>query len=413
MGKILRRYVYREIATPFFFALLIFTGILLTVRILKLVELVVNRGIPSQQVLKIFFYIIPTFLELTVPMSFLLAILWGIGRFSVDRELIAFRSCGLSFRQLAKPVIHLTALVLFGTFLLTLYVRPWSNAALRQLFYEVTKTRATAGLKEKTFNDEFEGFVVYAEEIEPPGTFLQHVMIADSRNPQQKNTIFARGGLVIINEDQQLLTLRLQNGTIHSASNANKNYQTTHFLIYDLTLNLATALGEGNKPTRTPQEMSVAELRATISQQLQEHTPATIALAEFHRRLSLPFSCIVFALIALPLSTRTTWTRRSHGFALSLAIIIAYYLIFTVGDTLGKKGTLVPVVALWLPNGILGLIGVSLFYGAAQEKAVLPFSKRIRLITKRLSQLPLPRHNIPTLLHLFGIIFLRVIILAS
>ena len=42
MGKILRRYVYREIATPFFFALLIFTGILLTVRILKLVELVVR-----------------------------------------------------------------------------------------------------------------------------------------------------------------------------------------------------------------------------------------------------------------------------------------------------------------------------------------------------------------------------------
>ena len=67
----------------------------------KLVELVVNRGVPAQQVLKIFLYIIPTFLELTVPMSFLLAILWGVGRFSVDRELIALRSCGLNFRQLA------------------------------------------------------------------------------------------------------------------------------------------------------------------------------------------------------------------------------------------------------------------------------------------------------------------------
>lgn len=387
MGKILRRYVYREIATPFFFALLIFTGILLTVRILKLVELVVNRGVPAPQVLKIFLYIIPTFLEFTVPMSFLLAILWGVGRFSVDQELIALRSCGLSFRQLARPVGHLTAVVLLGTFLLTLYVRPWSNAALRQLFYEVTKIRATAGLKEKTFNDEFDGFVVYAEEIEPPGTFLQHVMIADSRNPQQKNTIFAREGLVMIDEDQQLLTLRLQNGTIHSASRANKNYQTTHFLVYDLTLSLATALAEVNKPTRTPQEMSVAELRATISQQQQEHPPSTIALAEFHRRLSLPFSCVVFALIALPLSTRATWARRSHGFALSLVIIIAYYLILTIGDTIGKKGTLAPAVALWLPNGILGLIGVSLFYWATQENPVQPFSGWGRPVAKPLSSI--------------------------
>jgi lipopolysaccharide export system permease protein len=385
MGKILRRYVYREIATPFFFALLIFTGILLTVRILKLVELVVNRGVPAQQVIKIFLYITPTFLELTVPMSFLLAILWGVGRFSVDRELIALRSCGLSFRQLAQPVGHLTTVVLLGTFLLTLYVRPWSNAALRQLFYEVTKTRATAGLKEKTFNDEFDGFVVYAEEIEPPGTFLHHVMIADSRNAQQKNTIFAREGLVMIDEDKQLLTLRLQNGTIHSASSANKNYQTTHFLVYDLTLSLATALAEVNKPTRTPQEMSFAELRATISQPQREQATSTIELAEFHRRLALPFSCVVFALIALPLSTRATWARRSHGFAISLVIIVAYYLILTIGDTLGKKGTLAPAVALWLPNGILGLIGISLFHWAAQEKPVQPFSWWSRPAVKPLS----------------------------
>ncbi|MSQ48327.1 MAG: LPS export ABC transporter permease LptF [Deltaproteobacteria bacterium] len=375
MGKILRRYVYLEIATPFFFALLIFTSILLTVRILKLVELVVNRGVPAQQVLKIFLYIIPTFLELTVPMSFLLAILWGLGRFSVDRELIALKSCGLSFRQLAVPVGHLTTVVLLGTFLLTLYVRPWSNSALRQLFYEVTKTRATAGLKEKTFNDEFDGFVVYAEEIEPPGTFLKHVMIADSRNPQQKNTIFARDGLVIIDEEKQLLTLRLQNGTIHSASSANKNYQTTHFLVYDLTLSLATALAEMNKSTRPPQEMSFAELRATIAQQPQERaTPTIELLAEFHRRLALPFSCVVFALIALPLSTHAIWARRSHGFVISLAVIVAYYVIFTIGDTLGKKGTLAPAVALWLPNGILGLIGVGLFFWAAQEKPTQPFS---------------------------------------
>src|SRR5262249_17306509 len=140
MGKILRRYVYREIATPFLFALLLFTVILLTVRILKLVELVVNRGVPAHQVLEIFLYVIPAFFEVTVPMSLLLAILWGVGRFSADREIVALRSCGISFSQMALPVGVLTGGVLVGTFFLTLYVRPWSNTALKQVLYEVTKT---------------------------------------------------------------------------------------------------------------------------------------------------------------------------------------------------------------------------------------------------------------------------------
>ena len=186
MGKTLCRYVYRELATPFFFALLIFTIILFTVRILKLVELVVNRGVPLEQLLAIFLYILPSFFEVTVPMSFLLALLWSFGRLSSDREILALKSCGVSFLQIAFPVAVATLLVLGGTFFLTLYARPWSNTALRQVIYEVTKTRATAGLKEKTFNDEFDGIVVYTDEIQPPGDVLGGVMIADNRTAQGK-----------------------------------------------------------------------------------------------------------------------------------------------------------------------------------------------------------------------------------
>src|SRR5256886_2811363 len=181
MGRILSRYVGREVVIPFLLGLVIFTFILFTARILKLIELVVNRGVPLLQIIKIFLYVTPAFFEVTVPMAFLLALLWGFGRLSADREITALKSCGLSFYQIALPVGICVAVVLSGTFFLTLYVRPWSNAALKQVLYEVAKTRATAGLKEKTFNDAFEGLVIYAEEIQPPGTFLRGVMIADSR----------------------------------------------------------------------------------------------------------------------------------------------------------------------------------------------------------------------------------------
>ena len=68
------------------------------------------------------------------------------------------------------------------------------------------------------------------------------------------------------------------------------------------------------------------------------------------------------------------WGFRSQGFAISIVIIVAYYVLLTVGETLGKKGSLPPAIALWLPNLVLGTIGVILFRRAAQEKEGLFFS---------------------------------------
>lgn len=372
MGGILFRYVCREVVTPFLLGLLIFTSVLFTARIIKLVELVVNRGVPIVQMLEIFLYVTPAFFELTVPMAFLLALLWGFGRLSTDREIIALKSCGISFYQIALPVWLCTIVVLAGTFMLTLVVRPWSNTALKQVFYEVTKTRATAGLKEKTFNTDFEGLVIYAEEIQPPGTLLRGVMIADSRTQQQKNTIFAQRGLVITNEDTYLLTLRLMEGTIHSVEAQKQSYQTTHFAVYDVTLNLLTALAANKKPDRDPQDMPLTELQATILDKQAQHANANKELVEWHRRFALPFACVVFSVLALPLSVQTTRSLRSYSFALSLAVLLIYYLLLTMGETFGEKGILPPVVALWLPNVVLGSIGVWVFWGTAKEKQFLP-----------------------------------------
>jgi len=390
MGRILSRYVGREVVIPFLLGLIIFTCILLTARILKLVEPVVNRGVPVLQMIKIFLYVTPAFFEVTVPMSFLLALLWGFGRLSTDREIIALKSCGISLYQMALPVATFTVFVVGGTFLLTLYVSPWSNTALKQVFYEITKTRATAGLKEKTFNDDFEGLVIYAEEIQPPGTLLRGVMIADSRDQQRKSTIFARSGLVLTNEDSHLLTLKLLDGTMHSAESSGKGYQTTNFSDYDVTLNLAAALPEAKKPGQDPRGMPLAELQNAILQKKAAQVDYNAELVELHRRFSIPFSCVVFSLIALPLSTQPTGILRSHGFATSLGIIFAYYLLLTVGQTLGRKGVLPAAISLWLPNIILGSIGIFLFQGAARETQFFSVSSwwsRIHIAHPSLAQI--------------------------
>src|SRR5262245_5043863 len=155
MGTIVHRYLFREICVPFALGLSIFTFVLLLARLLKLIELVVNRGIPIANVARVILYLLPAFLELTVPMAMLLAILIAFGRLSADAEITALRSSGVSLYQLAPPVATFVLLVTVATAGLAWWARPQAIRALRTTMWDIARTRATAGLKPQIFNDEF------------------------------------------------------------------------------------------------------------------------------------------------------------------------------------------------------------------------------------------------------------------
>ena len=205
----INRYVLREIFVPFALGLAVFTLILLIARILKLVEMVVNRGVPLLEVLKLFSYILPAFLEVTVPMALLLGVLVAFGRLSSDSEIIALKTSGISLYQLLRPVASFAIVIYFVALGLSLYARPWGNSLLHSGLYEIAKTRASAGIKEKVFNDDFSGLVIYVDHIEPPGNTLRGILISDTRDSSQRNTVFAQVGVLVPNERLHVLTLRL------------------------------------------------------------------------------------------------------------------------------------------------------------------------------------------------------------
>ena len=178
--KTLTRYLISEILPPFFFGLMAFTFILLIGRILKLIELVITRGVPLVQTAKLFSLILPTFLELTVPMAFLLAILLGLGRLSSDQELLAMKASGISPTQILWPLSSVAMMIAIITLLLTMFARPAANSAIKKELYNIAKSRVGTALKEKVFNDDFPNILIYVEEIIPPGSTAQGVLIVDT-----------------------------------------------------------------------------------------------------------------------------------------------------------------------------------------------------------------------------------------
>jgi lipopolysaccharide export system permease protein len=392
--RIITRYIIREIAIPFALGLAVFTLLLLIARILRLVELVVNRGVPFVEVVKVFSYILPAFLEVTVPMALLLAVLVALGRLSSDREVVALKAAGVSLTRIAWPVAVFAGVTYVVALSLSLYARPWGNRLLRTGLYEIAKQRAAAGIKPKVFNDDFAGLVIYVDDIEPPGNSLNGVLISDTRGTRgvpeattgQKSTIIATAGMLVTDESKRALTLQLRNGSVHSFDRADRSYHRTDFRTYEITLDVDAALAAATRE-RDPSEMSLAELRGPAT----SGSPDLFARqVELQRRFAIPFACLAFAAVAVPLGLRPSNSVRSRGFMLSLALILLYYLALTLGQSLAERGLTPTIPAVWLPNVLLvALAGVLLRRTAAEtarERA--PSSGAWRaLLTERLANL--------------------------
>lgn len=367
------RYLISEILPPFIFGLLTFTFILLIARILKLVELVVTRGVPLLQIGKLFALILPTFLELTVPMAFLLAILLGLGRLSGDQELLALKASGFSPLQILMPIAIVALAVATMTLLLTTLARPSAQIALKKELYNIAKTRIGTALREKVFNDDFPQTLIYLEEIIPPGNVAQGILVIDKRDRTRDNIILGKVALINTEEETQTLSLRLFDGSIYERQKTRPGFSQTQFNIYDFRLDLDELIGPIREKNTGPKEMSVSRLLEVIEERREQGTSAIPELMEFHQRISFAFVPIVFCLLGVSLSLlpRTSRANRSWGVGLCIVWFVIYYALLSLGKALGDKGILHPLVALWLPNIIVGLISLHLFRKAMRESPLL------------------------------------------
>jgi lipopolysaccharide export system permease protein len=365
----LARYLISEILPPFCFGLLAFTLVLLIARVVKLIELVVTRGVPALQIGKLLVLILPTFLELTVPMAFLLAILLGLGRLSQDHEVLAFKASGISPLQILWPIALIAAAISAITLLLTVFARPAANLALKKELYDIARNRLGTALKEKVFNQEFPKVLIYVEELIPPGNTAQGILIVDKRDRIREDVILGKVARISADESTNSLGLKLIDGSIYEREKNRPGFSQTRFNIYDFKLDLDELIGPVRQKSDGPKELPFNRLLETIKEKQLQGRNAIPERIELHQRISFAFAPLVFALlgVALTLLPRGSRTGRSWGFFLCLFWLLAYYLLLTMGKTLGEKGLLHPVPALWLPNLIVGGIAVQLFLKAVRE----------------------------------------------
>lgn len=387
MKKTLHLYIFREISAPFLLGLATFTSVLLMGRLLRLAEMVVAKGVPFLDILRLVVYLLPFFCLVTIPMAFLLAILLAFGRLSADGEITAMKAGGASIYGMLPPVLIFSLLAYLATAFITIEALPWGNAAFRHLVYELAQSRADLALKEKVFIDDFPGLVIYLDRYDEGQRSMSGVLIHDDRNPKEPSTIFAARGTIAAGDEGKAVRLNLQDGSIHR-SIGTTGYRLVTFNNYDLAVDLSSP---DKKPDKEEEDMTFAELRAGIAAGQGGEKLMRDMQLEFHRRFALPFASFVFALVGVPLGIQNQRSGKAAGFALSIGIIVLYYILLSTGRILGQHGIVNAAIAVWAPNLLFILFGLYLLRNTAAERRLKIFALTAGLAHKLRLRLRRPR----------------------
>ncbi len=368
MNTIINRYILKEISVPFFMILFIFTFVLLMGRILQLMDLMINKGVGLSYVAKLILYLMPSFLIITIPIALLIAILIGLGRLSADHEITIFKSSGISLYQILLPIGAASVMAFIITALTGFFLVPYGNFATKNLLMNIAKQKASIGIKEKVFNDDFKKMILYAEKIPIHGNFMEGVFIFDSRIDKQPTTIIAQKGYLVSSPGSASVTLRLQKGSTHTVDATLKTYKKMDFSSYDVTIDLSASVGGKGIVSKNSREMSLFELAKEMKDASPEKTVFRELLIEFNKKFTIPLSCIIFGLLAIPFGVTRNISGKSRGFVIGIFLVLSYYVLQLSGEALGETGKISPILGAWAPNIILGSLGVYLLIMAAQEK---------------------------------------------
>ncbi len=347
-GRTLYGYLIREMMFPTLFTLSGLTLMALTKELLKLSDLLINRGLGAPLAASIALYKAIPIASDMLPLAVLVGMLVALGRLSADFEVVALEACGVSARRLHGPVLSSAAVMTLIGVGLGAVATPWAHRSLDVAMEEITREHPGATLRAGVLH-RFGQWRLQAREVSASGDQLRGVVLW---TPEIGETLFAE----------------------HGALSADPTGQTR------ITMENATVLVTDDNELRHFQFDTMTSLLPESGHRLQYAGPGTLAAATFgelfaiegtdeivrparvelHRRFARPMASLFFGLLVMPIFLARGASSRASGGLLGLLATLLYYGLVQAANGL-LKGDGSVAVAVWLPNAILGTVGALAF----------------------------------------------------
>ena len=307
---------------------------------LRFVALIADRGLSIWTFLKLTGLLVPNFVAIILPVACFVVVLFAYQRLAADREITVLRAAGVADAGLARPALLLAAAATLLCFALNLWIVPASFGAFREYQFVVRNRVAAFLLQEGVFTQVSGNLTVYIARRDPDGT-LHGLLIDDERDADAPVTILAETGRLV--GSGEVPTVLLYNGSREQVDPRTGALEVVSFArnAIDLTQNNPADIPK----LRDPTEMSLGELLYPAAGTTNPRLFAK-QMAEAHRRLSSPFTCIGYTLVALTAILGGRFRRHGGGMRVFAAALIATALV-ALGLILVNLATRDPVL-LWL-----------------------------------------------------------------
>jgi len=356
--KIIRKYILKQMFIPFLLFLGIFTFVLLLGNLIKLADLVINKGVEGLDILKLFLTYIPYLLSYTIPMSLLSATLLAFSRLSADSEIIALKASGINIYRLAIPIMVVGFILSLSSVILNDQILPRARYSARKIVAEIGTKNPESFLEPGTFIKNFKDYIIFIYDIKKND--LEGIRIYQPTENGPTRTIIAERGRIIKTDKPNLIKLKLVNGTSDEPAPGKKSrFYKVRFKTYYVTLMLDKVLSKNID--KKPKDMTIQELKWEINELKSKGINPNPLLTAVHNKMSISFACLAFVVIAIPLGIFSKRSGKSVGLGLSLLVIIFYYILLIGAKTLATRG-IIPPYSLWTPNLILIVIGIFLIH---------------------------------------------------
>ena len=358
--RIINKYIYKELITPFLFGVAAFTGIFIGTDLLfKLTEYYTVWGVEVFTLLKLFFLSLPSIIVLTFPMATLLATIMAFSRLTGDSEITALRAGGVSLYKLILPALIVGLLMSGVTIFINELVVPKANYEHKQIVHrfkhgeEIPKTQYNLYLTPLENNRP--DYILYTYRFDGDTGVMDDVLLQEYEDGEPTSLIKA--------EKAEWLKdgWKFFDGSIYHLKEGAR--------VPAMTFSEYRTREDIHEPDRIssldkdPDDMSLNELSDYIAMLEEQGRNAYEEKVRWHQHFSIPFANFIFALLAAPLGVRP---RRSSGSAtglgLSIIVIFIYYALMTVGGALGGQGTVEPWIGAWMQNFFFLLVGAVMLY---------------------------------------------------
>jgi len=387
--NMINRYIFKELVFPFAISLFFLTFVFLMTRIPQLTNIVVNYNADILSIAWMIVYTLPRFLEFTIPMSVMISILLTMMRMSQENEILALKSAGVSVYKILPPVLALCFSGIFLTMAITVFGVPWGTSSAKKKGIEIARTSIDAALQERQFNSELEDVMIYVSHVDMKTKALKDVFIENRRTKGIISISIAPSGKLIRLNDEQVYTIRLYNGVINQVDIDEGSVSSIQFENYDINIDLNRMNKDTGEISKELDERGLLDLMRLIRSGIKDKGVLSEALMEFHERLSIPFACLSLGLLAFPLGIQSVSLRRSSGFGLGICFFLLYYFLLAFGWSAGETGDYPPVLGMWLPNVIMGGLGIFFLVRNAREKPVtfpLVVRNALQIVKKRIKR---------------------------